>query len=388
MTGDPTQSAAELLIDDFRRRFPLLESLVGEFGDERQAERVPWLFGFLLAAADNQSPGGYCFVLDTSTGTTAIAAILTALSRFKADFPQLVEHYATHAFKPGQRVRVLPTDAVYEYDGLWRQFPGQFRLKLLGTETRSYRSFPLVDVLRLEPTDRVRPRGTGATKLGQRASGPLDQLLDVHSCGNKSIVRNIVLCHMPRVRFARAIDAVTLQPAKAGRLATLSDYLPWGSVGADGIFHSNDHHQTVGEPLIAVSGIPEDIARICSAAPANTKVVFADGPQSFARDLQAYDDVVKNQRLIVVASPSDVDDIATLRDRGCTIWRMSPEEMLLGEGDPSLRSRTSFVGRTVRGADIRRHTSVAKIDCTDDKIEAVAGALESASEVLGENEET
>ena len=286
MRGDPIQSAAELLIDDFRRRFPLLESLVGEFGNERLEERIPWLFGFLLAAANNQGLGGCCFVLDVSAGTTVIAAILTALSGFKSDFPRLVEHYATHAFKRGQRVRVLPTDAVFEYDGLWRQFPNYFRLKLLGTETGSYRSFPLVDVLRLEPTDRVRPRGTGATKLGQAAGGPLDRLLDVRSSGNNSIIRNVVLCHMPRVRFARTIGSIGLERGEVGSLPLLSDYLPWGSVGVDGLLHPKDPHQTVGEPLIAVSGFPEDIARNCNAAPPNTKVVFADGPQSLARDLQ------------------------------------------------------------------------------------------------------
>ena len=67
---------------------------------------------------------------------------------------------------------------------------------------------------------------------------------------------------------------------------------------------------------------------------------------------------------------------------------MSPDEMLLGEHDPILRSRTSLVGRTVRGADIRRRISVTKIDCKDDKIEVVARALEDTSEVLGESEET
>ena len=387
MIGDPAQSATELLIDEFYQRFPLLKKIVGEFGGDGPRERVPWFFGFLLAAANNPNPGGCCFVLDMSTGTTAIAALLTALSRLKADFPRLVEDHARHKFTQGQRVRILPSDAVFEYDGIWPEFPGQFKLKLLGAETRSFRSFPLADVLRLEPTDRLRPRGTGTNNLGQRASGSLDQLLDFSSCGNNSIIRNVVLCHMPRIQFARTVDSITLAPSGANTFERLSQFLSWGSVDPDGLLHANDSHQTVGEPLIAVSGVPEDIARNCRASPANTKVVFADGPQRFARDLQAYDDVVEKQKLILLASPNDIDDIQALRDRGCTIWRMTPGEMLLGESSPRTRSRTSFVGRTVRAGDIRQRTTITTIDCKDEKIEAVARALERASASLDENDQ-
>jgi hypothetical protein len=388
MGVDPEQPAAQQMIGAFRDRFPLLDRIAGEFGNEGPRERTPWFFGFLLAAANNRNPGGCCFVLDVSTGTTVVAALLTALSRLKTDFPGLVENYARHAFRQGERVRVLPSDAVFEYDGVWRQFPAYFRLKLLGADTPSYRSFPLAEVLRLEPTDRQRPKGTGATDLGQRASGPLDRLLDLSSCGNNSIIRNAVLCHMPRIQFVRSIDEITLTPHAAKSFAKLSQFLSWGSVGADGRLHPNDSHQTAGEPLIAVSGIPEDIARICKDTPASSKIVFADGAERFARDLQAYDDVVERQRLVLLASPDDIDHVETLRDRGCAIWRMSPEEILLGEDSPQSRSRKSFVGSAVRAADIRRRTIITATECEDEKIEAIASALEAASASLDETDET
>src|SRR5262249_16627420 len=152
---------AQQLIGTFRARFPLFDRIAGNFGDESSREQIPWFFGYLLAAANNRNPGACCFILDVSTGTTAVAALLTALTRLKTDFPSLVEGYAQNAFQRGERVRVLPSDAVFEYDGIWRQFPAYFRLKLLGADTPSYRSFPLAEVLRLEPTDRHRPKGTG-----------------------------------------------------------------------------------------------------------------------------------------------------------------------------------------------------------------------------------
>lgn len=143
MTGDPTQTTTELLIDDFRQRFPLLEKIVGEFGDDGSRERIPWFFGFLLAAANNPNPGGCCFVLDISTGTTAIAALLTALSRLKADFPGLVQNYARHAFTLGQRVRVLPSDAVFEYDESGRNFQVTSNLDCWDPRRAAFEAFPL-----------------------------------------------------------------------------------------------------------------------------------------------------------------------------------------------------------------------------------------------------
>jgi hypothetical protein len=388
MGGDPEQSAVQQLIGTFRDRFPLLESIAGEFGTGGPREQIPWFFGFLLAAANNRSPGACCFVLDTSAGTTVVAALLTALSRLKSDFPDLVEHYAEHAFRPGERVRVLPSDAVYEYEGIWRQFPAYFRLKFLGADTPSYRSFPLAEVLRLEPTDRLRPRGTGATDLGQKATGPLDTLLDVSSCGNNSIIRNTVLCHMPRIQFARAMDVISVASRNARSSAKLSDFLSWGSVGPDGRLHPNDTHQTAGEPLIAVSGTAEDIARVCRDTPPGSKIVFADGAERFARDLQAYDDVMGRQKLVLLAPATDIEHVETLRDRGCAIWRMSPDEILLGENFPTRRSRKSLIGSTIKAADVRRRAIITTAECSDEQIESISAALEAASASLDEIDET
>jgi len=385
MGDDPTLDGHLSLIDEFRRRFPLFERVVGRFGEDTPREQIPWFFGFLLAAATNPNPGASCFVLEKTSGTASIAAILTAFSRLKADFPKLVEEYARRAFARGQRVRVRPSDFVYEYEGLWHDFPGFFRLRILGEDAR--RGFPLVDVLRLEPTDRVRPKGTGACNLGEFASSPLDQLLDLSSCGNNSVISNGVLCHMPRTQFARIIDSVIIAPRQATKFTRLSRFLSWGSIGFDGTLRPNDPYQTAGEPLIAVSGVPEDIARVCKEAPATSKIVFADGSQRFARDLQAYDDVVAKQKLVILASPSDADDLELLRERGCTIWRMSAGELLLGENSPQRRPRASLLGATVRAADIRRRTKIISIDCDDASFESVAGALERVASSLDGREE-
>ena len=224
MDSGSTVNESLELIGEFRRRFPPFDRLVGRFGEDTPAERISWFFGFILAAAEKPESGACCFVLDKTPGTTAIAAILAGLLRLQRDFPGLIEHYARTALARGQHVKVRPSDFVYEYEGVWEDFPEFFRLKLLGEN--AWRSFPLVDVLRLEPTDRVRPKGAGSSDLGTFERSPLDHLLDLTSCGNNSLIQNAVLVHMARTHFARVADAIILAPRHAKKFARLSRFLP------------------------------------------------------------------------------------------------------------------------------------------------------------------
>ena len=313
MDRRPTINRNLELIGEFRRRFPLFDRIVGRFGEDTPSERIPWFFGFILAAAGKPGSGACCFVLDKTPGTTAIASILAGLVRLQRDFPSLVERYARTALARGQRVKVRPGDFVYEYEGAWEDFPGFFRLKLLGEH--AWRSFPLVDLLRLEPTDRVRPKGTGSSDLGAFERSPLDDLLDLTTCGNNSVIQNSVLVLMARTHFARAADAIILAPRDAGRLVRLSHFLPWGSIGHDGTLKPNDPYQVVGEPLVAATGVPEDLALASSSASAGTKIVLVDGARRLARDLQAFDDIAGLQRMVVLASPDESEELDLLKDR-------------------------------------------------------------------------
>ena len=233
---------------------------------------------------------------------------------FNLDFPNLVERYARTALTRGQRVKVRPSDFVYEYEGVWEDFPDFFRLKFLGEDAS--RSFPLVDVLRLEPTDRVRPKGTGGSDLGAFERSPLDHLLDLSTCGNNSLIQNAVLVQMPRTHLAKVADATILAPKGAKRFARLSRFLPWGFIGHDGTPQPNDPFQVVGEPLIAATSVPEDLALASASAEAGTKTVLVDGARRLARDLQAFDDIADRQRLVVLASPDESEDLELLKDPG------------------------------------------------------------------------
>lgn len=385
VNGGRTSIEQRELIDELRQRFPLLERLVGRFGTNAQAERIPWLFALLLSAARKGDTGTCCFVLDKTPGTTAVAAILLALVRLQEEFPEIVRNYAQTGLNRGQRVRVKPSNHVFEYSGIWEQYPDFFRLKVLDKEDSL--SFHMSKVLRLEPTDRVLPKGDLGSDLGEFQRSALDELLDLTTCGNNSLIRNTVFLYMAQARFAEVMDAVALAPEHANKFNKLSGFLPWGSIGQDGKLKTNDAYQVAGEPIVAVTKVPEDLALASSSAAVATKVVLVDGARGLARDLQAFDDIADRQKVVILASFEETEALGLLRDRDCPIWYMSPNEILIGEASTGIRARESLVGATIRAADTRQRVKVNVVDCHDDLLQTVAKSLEHAAALIGDSEE-
>src|SRR5687768_13009902 len=101
----------------FLERYPFLADL--RFSVGGVADTPPPVLALLLAAAEKRAPGACCFVLPRATSITMSLGILGALTRIKAEFPGRVEEYARRQFVMGQRVRVLPTGHIYEFDGVF-----------------------------------------------------------------------------------------------------------------------------------------------------------------------------------------------------------------------------------------------------------------------------
>ena len=133
-------------------------------------------------------------------------------------------------------MRVKPSNFVYEYAGIWHRHPHLFKLRVL--DDNAYRSFPLHEIVRLEPTDRFLPKGKLASDLGEFEKSLLDELLGLTTCGNNSIVTNTVLAYMTQAQLARALKSISLAPAHldGSDFASLDTYFPWGSIGPVVIF--------------------------------------------------------------------------------------------------------------------------------------------------------
>ena len=348
-------------------------------------ERIPAFFAFLLAASVRNSRGACCFVLDKTEGTAALTAVLLALARLQDEFQHLAEEFARTALREGLLVRVKPSDFVYEYEGVWEGHPGKFRLKVQNKS--EWRSFPMDDVLRLEPTARTRPKGTLVSHLGAFSPSSLDELLGISTYGNHSMLRNAVLLYIAQATFADISTRVSLAPDHLDHLDQLSSFLPWGTVGPGGSIRAIDTYQVVGEPLVAVTKVIQDLAGAARSSPSESKIVVVDGTRGLANDLQAFDDIADRQRVIILASPDDIEDIRVLRDRDCPIWYMSPSEITIGESDAGERPRASLVGRTLRMAAIRERTRVLAINCQSNELQRVTAALEQAAGKLVDAEQ-
>ena len=385
--GASNNNTQRLLIEELSRRFPLFNRIVGRFGDDLKHESIPWFLAITLAAATKPGPGACCFVLDKTSGTTAVAAVLLAFGKLCEEFPELVQEYAQTVLRDVKRVRVKPSNFVYEYGGHWDKPRGFFSLQVLDEET-SRRTFPSAAVLRLEPTSHVRPKGKLNSVLGDYERSCLDELLDLTTWGNNSLIRNSVLLYMPQAQFRQTLERVTFAPEKVKSFDSLSEYLPWGTVGPEGELKPNDAYQVSGEPIVAVTRVPEDLAQACISAPLGAKVVLVDGARNISRDLQAFDDVADRQRLVIFASPDETEALDLLKDRGCPIWHMSPDEILIGEASIGNRERASLVGRTIRAAGIRQRIEVNIIDCEDSEFAPVSVALERAAALIAESHET
>ena len=363
----------------------MFDRVSGRFGEGLPRERIPWFFALLLAAAMKGDRGACCFVLDKTQGTTALTATFLALARLQEDFPHLAESYARTALSEGLHVRVKPSDFVYEYEGIWEGNPDLFRLKVL--DKSEWRSFRISDVLRLEPTTRKRPKGTLTSNFGVLDPSSLDELLDITTYGNSSMIQNIVLLYMAQARFAGISEIVALAPTHSKHFDQLSNFLPWGTIGPGGEIRAGDAYQVVGEPLIAVTRVPQDLADAVTSSLTGSKIVLVDGARGIASDLQAFDDIAECQRVVILASPDETEEIRLLRDRDCPVWYMSPAEVTIGEACAEKRHRASLVGRTVRMSNIREQSQVVSIDCQCDDLQAAATALGSVTAKIDGTEE-
>lgn len=368
------------LIHELATRFPLFEQIHGTFGVDDEVEGLPWFLALLLAMATKREPGMCCVVLDKTESTAALIAVLLALHRIQQDFPLLAEDYAKNALTVGERVRVKPSNFVYEYDGIWERHPGKFRLNVLDGGGR--RSFHITDALRLEPTTRKRPKGTLNSEIIETGRVGLDDLLNVTTYGNSSISRNVVLLYRARARYEAFANSVALGSKSASTLDRISALISDGSIGPNGEIVPNDAYQVVGEPFVAVSKIPQDLAVAAIDSPIGSKVVIVDGARGITGDLQSLDDMSEHQNVLILASADEIEEIRILREHDCPVWHVTATEVLLGEKDVTARSRKSAIGRTIRAADIRQRQEVRIVDCENSELQTVVDTLERIASTI------
>lgn len=393
--------ARSALISRLLVRYPLLTEL--RFGLEDAGEAPPIGLALLLAAAEKREPGACCFVFPRSTRLALTTAVVGALTRLKREFPARLNEYARRGLRKGQRVSVLPTGHVYEFDGLFDDVNGRFqrpsfRLKVISLRRVSkkgwpvispaVRSFPVDEILRLRPTSDSSPLGRDNTDLEEWRESALDCLLGIRSGGNAAIFGNHALLLTMQNEARRFADCIRVGMGNCAALS-LRELMTWGRIDDGGVLEPADGGAADEEPLVATTHMVEQLADACERVEPCSKLVVIDGATAVTRNLQAFDRVAACQRAIIVADDEDDAGIDDLASRGCLTWKLSADDVIGAADDQEAagqqrrEGRASSVFLDVRRAAVnasRLRLTTAPVVC--DRLDEAADALASASRAM------
>lgn len=366
------------LIRQLKHEFPLIEQLRLQKGITGTTELLLPFLVLILRAIPQGTEEPRCFVLPRKQDIPILIAILFGLRGFQAEFERLATEYANRSFPVGQKVLILPTRHVYTFEGIWPGYAGTiFRLGELGT--RNAISFPINEVLRLEPTNRVRPKGQLNTRLGKVPLSPIDKLLHLSTLGNKSLFHSRVLYLDYINTFEEFVKDFYFQGTPAiPEIPPIVNLLPFGAISEGGEIRRWNDAGSQCEPLIAVTSSPGSMADTCNKAPPRSLLVVINGFHLASRNLQAFDEICSSQNVVIIAEQQEQECFKKFSDLGCKFWVFENEDIMIGLGsEESKRDSETSAFKTILQSSINRATISAECSvCEDPSLEKVAAFLE------------
>lgn len=342
---------------------------------------LPCFIG-LIAALLETADRPICVVLPDCTDVAIAVGTLVAATRLKAEFHDILRAYATASFKPSHdHVLVQPCGLAYRYEGFFT--PTLFKLKVI--DRNESRSLPVREIARLEKTTRKRPKGYLHSDLNQSRPSILGSIVDFEGYVNRNFLKNCVLLLGSKKGFLESIARWTIQvrAPNAGIIkGTLKDEIPFGILD-DGQVQFLDGYVVEGEPLVAIASRPEDLAAHCSQPESLGKLILVDDVERLTRDWRAYDALTEARHTVLLATESQHEAVAMVRERGCEVWRFTPDEILAGpSGDVEGPFRV-----TLAKATTMRNLVVSQLPCADQNLDRAGLEFIAASEAVARNTE-
>jgi hypothetical protein len=366
-------------LSELYKKYPLARELVFSRSDIPGEELLPAFIPMLACITDPEIEGDCCAVLPSVERVAAYVATLVALSEVVRDFDQRLAEYATTGFEQGDRVRVLPTDYVFEFGGV---FEGHdfFKLNVIDSSSGETRSFPMQEIVRLEKTERSRPKGRGGSKLGEAELSELDYLVGTTTYGNDALLGNEIILVSTQVHFRDFMDNVLIARVDNPEVKlSVRDVIPWGVVTPDGNIDFRDSYATGGSPLIAVSSRIDYAATACRKGDLDAARVIIDGASRIGDSYQALDDLVEKSKLLILSSHVDSGRLSDISDRDCDIWTFpNNQKHLVGKGPLLPEFRRSYLNAA--------NFKLRLIHCDSELIDKVAATLLKADKLLSDGE--
>lgn len=365
-----------------KHRFPLLTSL-RIYNGRDDIEDLAAFMGVLLAAIAESRHSSFCFVFPRKARIAPLTAVLYALGRFAVDFQELAEQYAQRSFEKGQRVKLIPEGKIFIFGGLWPGLETRFRLELLN-EKGAF-TWPVSEILRIEPTHRKIPKGHFIDGDRARKEAPLsalDKFIGTKTFGNTSLAVNHVLYLGGRSEFEEFLTATSFVSSACEVPSTADRLVSAGFIDQSGAIRHRDNYQAAGEPFIAISSRIEHIAAACNSAPVRSKVVIVDGARRIT-EFAKFDAIAETQNMIIVADAEEEDKLRQLYDRGCRFWRFSLADLEMGEQE---HQGSRFFDGVFRSARNEAKFRTEVFACQNPHLEQVSLALEKCQGSLEESE--
>ncbi|MFC1578971.1 DrmE family protein [Pseudomonadota bacterium] len=372
----------ETLIQELNLRFPLLSELEFSVADSNRAEPAASLLPLLMAMNDPDIEGDCCVLLPDRTNVAAFTAILIALNSIAQNVDAAIEQYSGNGLSRGERVSVMPSGHVYEFGGLFGQHKEFFKLNILNSTSGECRSFPIREIIRLEKTEKTSPRGTGRTDLSVLEPAPIDFLLDIRTYGNDALFENEIILVGAQNQFIDFMETLTIcRKDRPDIRIRARDLIPWGVVTPEGDIDFRESAAAAGTPVIAVASRAEYAAEACARGRLSAPRVIVDGVSRVKNCLQAFDTLIDDSKLLLIASHEGVDHVREFEDRNCEVWSIPLDipDLVVGGGPALARCREVY--RNASGFDLE------VVECRSALIDQVVEHLVIAENLIEDNED-
>jgi len=327
------------LADWLDEKFPEFESIEISYGDQDSVP-IPYIARLLVSAFLNKNGSNCVFVIPQAKMLACLTALFSALANTKHNFFKWRDDFADNGLKLKQKVRLIPNNDIYEYGGYLEAHGKKFfRLNVLKTKAnRGSTSLPLDEILRLFPTNKKRPKGTGNTKAKANLSD-LDKVIDIRSYGNYSLFKNRIILHSSNRKMASFLEMWEIHRRnESGSIeASLKDLrdFPWGSISREGVLQSFNKYQIYGEPVIAFSSRLSPIDEYCLKQEENSRTVITSNKKAVLEDTYEAQNLCQQQKFFLLTEEIDVVEANELKELGFSIWQLNREEIFTGINNES-----------------------------------------------------
>ncbi|GJL75951.1 DrmE family protein [Nitrosomonas sp.] len=337
------------LADWLNEKFPELKNIEISYGDD-DSVKIPFIARLLVAAMLNKNGSDCVFIIPQSEVMASLTALLSALSNTKHNFPMYREDFAKHGLQIGQKVRLIPSNTIYEYAGFMSGVsPKMFRLNLLGANANNgCVSLPLEEVLRLFPTSRTTPMGRGNDTRGVPELSDLDKVIGIKSYGNYSLFKNRIILHSSKGKMDSFLEMWSMHRRnKEGRItASLKDMrdFPWGKISLEGNLQSFNRYQICGEPVIAFSSRLSPTDEYCADQGEDSRTIITSNKKAVLENAYETQNLCERQKFFLLTEEIDAVEASELKDLGFSVWELSRDEIFTGiHNDDDLEEAKKFI---------------------------------------------